>query len=639
MFPPRTSRFPGLIDDALAAWATAIAPNPLADAPETKAAEASLYEFSKQAWPYIRPGDRFVDGWVFGCLAEHVQAVLDGQIKKLGIAVPPRHSKSLLVCVFGPTWKWTNRPSYRSIYSSYSAKLANRDSMACRELIQTAWYQARWGHKFRFKYDQNRQDQFSNDRGGFRIATTPGGMATGEGAELLVADDATSVEDSFSPAAMEAAWRYWTQTMTMRFQNPDDLARLVSMQRTRKTDILGRLIAENFGYEILTLPFEAEPNRIYFLPAQRSELGLPPLPPDVGKPKHAIVPTSLQIARPHLRDGRELGGMLWPERFGNPETVKDLKKGVQAGAGGQLQQRPEDDAGSVFKVTKFKLCYPVHTDDGLGFLMSTDEKARLVYASECVWYQTADTAMKAEEANDFTAFATVAKSPAGDLIVYDMSQFRLLIPEQWPAFKQFRDGRPEWSDARREWSLPGKARPWPKPLMFQSVESKNSGISLMQLARSEGRPLKELVADTNKVMRAATIAQLYESGCVYHNAEGAWRTEVEEQLSNFPTGTHDDCADCLAYAGILFVHDNLLAAYTGDMVYNDRVHQEIALVNDAHKSGAEGQWIPPHLRPAPSSAPENIDEILAALQGRPTPRPPAVTDDGRIRDEFLYDED
>ncbi len=599
------------------------------DSPEARAAEADLYEFSRQAWSIVRPGEPFTTGWVFGCMCEHAQALVDGYIKKLAVAVPPRHGKSLVFNVFMPVWSWIKKPSNRYIFTAYSDTLVVRDSLACRDLIRSPWFQKRWGSRFAFKSDQNRQDQFTNNKGGFRLATTPGGTATGEGAHGIIADDIISVQNSFSAAAIESAWKYWTQTMALRFENPEDLFRLVTMQRLRKNDLIGRLIAEKFDYDVLTLPFEAEPHRVYSFPD-----------PMVPEPKHAIIPTRLQRERPHLQDNRKHGEILWPERFRNPATIADLRKSVQAGAAGQLQQRPENDAGAVFKESKFKLFYPRLTSKGLCFLMDNTDKPRIVWAKECAWYQTCDTAMKAEQQNDECAFATFAKSKQGDLLVFHAAAWRLMSSEQWPVMKHFRVGMPEWDEAQREVSLAGKMRPWPEKLMFQSVEGKNSGITLLQLARSEGYPLKELEADTNKVLRAATAAQLYESGHIYHNAEGDWRGKLEDQLGNFPGGKHDDMVDVISYGAILFVHDNLLAAYTGPLVYNDRVHQELEAIEELNKANDQGQWIPPALRPQlPDTGSENLDELLAALQGRPIPRPPVVDDVGRLRPEFLHDED
>lgn len=644
----RLTRKPAsLFSEGLAAFAMGIAPRAAEGANEdTVKAERSLLEYSRQAWSIIRPGDRWVDGWAFGCICEHVQAAYSGQLKKLAIAVPPRHGKSLIVNVFGQTWRWTHDPQTRFIFSSYSDRLAKRDSMACRDILLSQWYRDRWGFRFAFKEDQNRQEQFNNDRGGFRVATTPGGMATGEGADVVVADDITSVEESFSPAALERAWRFWTQTMTLRFHDPEKITRVVCMQRTRSTDLIGRLISEGFGYEVLTLPFEAEPNRLYLLPAKNSEPGSEPgensAEPKEGdapaaKPKHAIEPTSLQLEWPELRDTRKDGEVLWPERFTNPTTVQELKRSVQAGQAGQLQQRPENDAGTVFKANRFKLFYPTWTAEGLGFILGDGDESRLVYASECLWFQTVDTALKADQANDEFAVCTAAKTPCGALLLYSVVGVRLLVPEQWPAMKQFLAGSPEWNAERREWAIPGRMRPWPKPLAIQFVEDKNSGTGLLQQARMDGYALHPLEADGNKVMRAATLATLYENGSVYHNAEGEWRAEYEEQTTAFPAAAHDDRTDAACYAAIVFVHNSIVSEYHGDVVYNESVHRELEA---RAKIGAD-EFIPPAHRPAKdtNAPPETIDDILAALRGAPKPTKPALDDFGRIRDEYLHHDD
>lgn len=54
--------------------------------------EESLYEFMVAAWKYIDPNP-FVDGWPLEAVAEHLQAVCDGDIRRLIINIPPRCSK------------------------------------------------------------------------------------------------------------------------------------------------------------------------------------------------------------------------------------------------------------------------------------------------------------------------------------------------------------------------------------------------------------------------------------------------------------------------------------------------------------------------------------------------------------------
>src|SRR5574343_1166013 len=67
--------------------------------------EENLYEFLKRSWKYIDPAP-FIGGWHLEAIAEHLQAVTDGHIRRLIINVPPRTSKSSLISVAYPAWIW-----------------------------------------------------------------------------------------------------------------------------------------------------------------------------------------------------------------------------------------------------------------------------------------------------------------------------------------------------------------------------------------------------------------------------------------------------------------------------------------------------------------------------------------------------
>src|SRR2546422_325081 len=82
-------------------------------------------------------------------------AVPEGQIGNLIINVPPGHAKSLLTAVLWPAWTWINHPESRWLFSSYREPLATRDSVKCRRLIESDWYQQRWGDRYRLTDDQN----------------------------------------------------------------------------------------------------------------------------------------------------------------------------------------------------------------------------------------------------------------------------------------------------------------------------------------------------------------------------------------------------------------------------------------------------------------------------------------------------
>lgn len=54
--------------------------------------EESLYKFLRAGWRYIDPAG-WTDGWAIEAVAEHCEAVIHGQIRKLLINIPPRMSK------------------------------------------------------------------------------------------------------------------------------------------------------------------------------------------------------------------------------------------------------------------------------------------------------------------------------------------------------------------------------------------------------------------------------------------------------------------------------------------------------------------------------------------------------------------
>src|SRR6202171_4519631 len=158
----------------------------LANEIDRELAERNLRDFVRLAWPVVEPRPPFVDGWHIDAITDHLQAIARGEIRNLLINVPPRHMKSLLVSVFWPCWEWVRYPQRRWLFSSYGASLSIRDSVKCRRLIESPWYQTNWGHRFSLTGDQNAKARFDNDRTGYRLSTSVGGAATGEGGDRLV---------------------------------------------------------------------------------------------------------------------------------------------------------------------------------------------------------------------------------------------------------------------------------------------------------------------------------------------------------------------------------------------------------------------------------------------------------------------
>jgi hypothetical protein len=180
-------------------------------------ARRSLKEFVIQAWPILEPETPFADGIHIDAICLHLQAVTEGRIQNLIINVPPGHAKSLLTSVFWPAWVWIDHPEARWLFSSYREPLATRDSLKCRRLIESDWYQENWGDRYQLAGDQNQKHRFENDRTGYRVVV-PMSAGTGERGDYVVVDDPHSVDQAESDAARTSAVEWWTGSMSTRLK-------------------------------------------------------------------------------------------------------------------------------------------------------------------------------------------------------------------------------------------------------------------------------------------------------------------------------------------------------------------------------------------------------------------------------------
>lgn len=304
--------------------------------PDKARCEFSLYDFVKQAWPVLEPGVKFVDGWAVQAIAEHLQAVTEGQCKRLLINVPPGMSKSMLTNVFWPAWEWGPRglSVHRFISASYEQGLATRDMVRCRDLLKSEWFQDRW--PIEFKEDQDQKTYYENTGTGWRFAASVRAALTGYRGDRIIVDDPHSVKTAESDAEREESLRWFTETLPTRLNIPDRSAIVVIMQRLHQRDISG-LIMEELAKDWvhLCLPMEYERERHC-----RTSIVMPD-----GKP-----------FEDHRKDEGEL---LFPERF-TRASVDSLKDTLRSHGGSyaeaaQLQQRPAPREGGIFKADRWRI--------------------------------------------------------------------------------------------------------------------------------------------------------------------------------------------------------------------------------------------------------------------------------------------
>ena len=211
-------------------------------------AERSLVEFTRELWRFM-DAVPFRNNWHIEAIAEHLEAVTRGEIKRLLINIPPRHCKSSLVSVMWPAWTWIqpttsplSGPQVQFMYSSYAQSLSTRDSVKCRRVIESALYQERWSERFKMTTDVNTKTRFENDKHGYRIATSVDGALTGEGGSCLVVDDIHNVREAESTTVRESAITWWAESMSTRLNDAKTGAYVVIMQRVHHRDLSGYIL-------------------------------------------------------------------------------------------------------------------------------------------------------------------------------------------------------------------------------------------------------------------------------------------------------------------------------------------------------------------------------------------------------------
>lgn len=343
-------------------------------------AEKSLRAFIPLVWHVIEPISRpFVDGWACGAICEHLEAVTSGEIKRLLINVPPGCMKSLTTEVLWPAWEWGPKdlPHHRYVSASYSEALTVRDNRRTRHIINSEIYQQCWGKRFRLLEEQNAKIRFDTDKTGFKIATSVGGLGTGERGDRFIIDDPHNIKETESDAKRSSVLQWFSEVVPTRLNDPDKSAIVVIMQRVHSRDVSGLILSKELGYEWLCLPMEYEKDHRcftkvkprHFSPSlekvtwmQREAEAIPKWYTPEELEKEETLPEGYEPKWQELytQDPRSTEGeLLWPERFSQDHIEMELKPPLRAWGGsyaeaGQLQQRPAPRGGGMFKREDFQ---------------------------------------------------------------------------------------------------------------------------------------------------------------------------------------------------------------------------------------------------------------------------------------------
>ena len=510
--------------------------------------EDDLYTFLKFAWKYIDSSE-FTDGWPIQAVADHLQAVTDGDIKRLIINIPPRCAKSSLTSVAFPAWTWaqpwnghTSGPGVQFLHASYAQQLSLRDSVKCRRLIESPWYQQLWGDRFRLTGDQNTKTRFDNDRGGSRLATSVGSALTGEGGSIIVVDDPNAAQEAFSEATIHSTIEWWDSALSTRLNDPKQGAYVVIQQRLSEEDLTGHILAKDVGdWTHLCLPMRYEWRRHSYSsigwhdPRGLDQEGEPLVEVNEDGERIAVSPE----AEVELEKREET--LLWPERFGDREVgLLERQLGPWASAG-QLQQRPEPKGGGIIKSEWWQ-----------PWTNSVFPNMDLIIA--CV-----DTAYTKKTENDPSAMTvwgvfsqdTSVQAPnqvlnrGNKLVEYSRSYTetnpRAMLMYAWQGRYELHELVNKISQTCREFQVDTVL-----------IENKAAGHSVAQeIKRLYGFEKFSLQMydpkSQDKLSRLYSVQHLFAEGLVFA-PNYQWSEMVIQQVGQFPKGKHDDLVDTVSMA-------------------------------------------------------------------------------------------
>ena len=490
--------------------------------------EANLIDFFEAAWPHFDPAP-FVPGWHLGAIAEHLQAVAEGQIRRLLINVPPRHSKTLITSVAFPAWVWARcpdrdipliGPQVKFMCLSYGDDLAMDNATLARRLVSSEWYQQRWGDRVKIARDQDAKNKFDTTAGGTRISASFGAGVLGRGADIKIIDDPHKVDEAESELTRERVIRTYDGTLKSRVTDPRISAEITIMQRLHEADLSGHILDDEDVVHLM-LPAEYDPAR------------------------HCVTVLGWEDPR------TDEGDMLWPRRFG-PDELAPFKRNPYEWSG-QWQQQPVPRGGGIIKRDWWQLW---------------DGDVARKYGLD--WFDdelNEDGSIRERGNKEFPPF---------DLVIASLDTAYTTKTENDPSALTVWGG---WHDKQgnRKWML---AFAWEERLELHTlvkktaetcnkykvdrllIEAKASGHSVAQeIARLYGREKfgVQLIdpKQTDKVARAHSVVAMFAGNMVWA-PETRWSDRVIDQCTSFPRASHDDLVDSVTQA-LRWLRDNGVA--------------------------------------------------------------------------------
>ena len=195
--------------------------------------QKDFLQFVKMVWP------DFVEGHHHKVYAEKLNRVANGELKRLIVNMPPRHTKSEFASHLFPAFFMGRHPKAKLIQTTHTGELSIRFGRKTKNLLESEEY-AKVFPNVTLSTDSKAAGRWESNHGGEYFAAGVGGAITGRGADLLVIDDPHSEQDALSPGVLDSHYEWYTSGPRQRLQ-PGGAIVLV-MTRWSIKDLTGKLL-------------------------------------------------------------------------------------------------------------------------------------------------------------------------------------------------------------------------------------------------------------------------------------------------------------------------------------------------------------------------------------------------------------
>jgi predicted phage terminase large subunit-like protein len=205
----------------------------LAQIKKNEACKNEFLIFVKNMWP------DFIAGRHHQIIAEKLERVARGELKRLIINMAPRHTKSEFASFLFPAWMMGRNPRMKIIQATHTTELAVNFGRKTKNLLDSDEYKEIFAD-VKLAADSKASGRWDTSSGGMYYAVGVGSNLAGRGGDLIIIDDPHSEQTAMSASGFDDAWDWYTGGPRQRLQ-PGGSIVLVQTRWSEK-DMTGQLL-------------------------------------------------------------------------------------------------------------------------------------------------------------------------------------------------------------------------------------------------------------------------------------------------------------------------------------------------------------------------------------------------------------